>query len=155
MSTVVYLQWLLLLCFLSCFGIFVWHTELGINQTSSIRDRLWVTWKESSFKKNELVTLANHPTSYLPKERFTKRVKGLPGDKIHIQHGKLYLNEKVVGDLFSATSDGRPLTPLKSRVIPPGYIFVMGDHPRSFDSRYQEFGLVSIKHIVGRSIRIW
>lgn len=155
MPTLAYFPLLFLLCLMICSGLFVLNTELGINQTSSIRDRLWVTWKGSSFKKNDLVTLANHPKSYLSKERFTKRVKGFPGNKIHIKQGKIYINGEIVGDLFLATSDGKPLTPLKSRFIPPGYVFVMGDHPRSFDSRYQEFGLVSIKHIVGRSFKLW
>ena len=36
-----------------------------------------------------------------------------------------------------------------------GYVFVAGDHPKSFDSRYDEFGLVNIENIQGRAIWWW
>jgi type IV secretory pathway protease TraF len=34
-------------------------------------------------------------------------------------------------------------------------VFVAGDHHRSFDSKYNEFGLVKRENIKGRSFALW
>lgn len=48
-----------------------------------------------------------------------------------------------LGGYVSSTWDGKPLQPFEfDGVIPPGEAFVIGEHPRSFDSRY--FGLVQV-----------
>ena len=82
--------------------------------------------------------------------------------------------------LLKQTREGNPLTPLSvkrfsegsmsketifervipegiipSGIIPPGYVFVAGDNPHSFDSRYEEFGLVPMEKIWGKAVFWW
>jgi signal peptidase I len=57
--------------------------------------------------------------------------------------------------LLDRTTGGDPLTPLSAKIIPEGALFVLGDHPRSFDSRYEEFGLVPVDKIWGKAILKW
>ena len=57
--------------------------------------------------------------------------------------------------LQEKTSDGKPLTPISATSISEGYVFVAGDHPNSFDSRYEEFGLVPIEKVWGKAILWW
>lgn len=61
--------------------------------------------------------------------------------------------------LLHHTKEGRPLTPLVlnefGMTIPKGYVFVAGDHPQSFDSRYEEFGLVPVEKIWGKAVLTW
>jgi hypothetical protein len=67
--------------------------------------------------------------------------------------------------LLKQTKEGNPLIPLSVKkfsegrnpegIIPPGYVFVAGDNPNSFDSRYEEFGLVPMEKIWGKAIVTW
>ena len=57
--------------------------------------------------------------------------------------------------LLDQTKDGKPLTPLRVEIVPEGYVFVAGDHLRSFDSRYEEFGLVSQQNLWGKAASTW
>ena len=62
--------------------------------------------------------------------------------------------------LLKQTKEGNPLTPLSVKnisgeIIPPGYVFVAGDNPNSFDSRYEEFGLVPMEKIWGKAVFWW
>jgi signal peptidase I len=57
--------------------------------------------------------------------------------------------------LLDQTTGGDPLTPLSAKIIPEGALFVLGDHPHSFDSRYEEFGLVPVDKIWGKAILKW
>jgi conjugal transfer pilin signal peptidase TrbI len=55
----------------------------------------------------------------------------------------------MIGPLYPQTKSGEALTPLKSPIIPKGFVFLKGTHPFSLDSRYEEFGLVSVNDIQG------
>jgi hypothetical protein len=39
-------------------------------------------------------------------------------------------------------------------VIPEGQVFLYSPHPKSFDSRYQEVGLVQVSDLEGTAIAI-
>ncbi len=77
-----------------------------------------------------------------------KKVVGRAGDSIYINDGVMTVNgEKLY--LCNCDSKGKQLNPLKSKIIPKGYFFVHGTHEKSFDSRYEDFGLVSYSDIKG------
>jgi len=117
-----------------------------------------------------------------PGEHFVKRVIGLPGDRIHIQHRQVYVNgapvaepfvrhsfpdQLRVGDDFpppdslylrGATSTWTEEMPAYIQggdlVVPPGRYFVMGDNrEQSWDSRF--WGFVPRQLISGRPLVIY
>lgn len=57
--------------------------------------------------------------------------------------------------LLKTTREGNPLTPISIQIVPESYVFVAGDNPHSFDSRYEEFGLVPYEKIWGKAIWVW
>lgn len=117
-----------------------------------------------------------------PRTTYVKRVVGLPGDQVQMESGRLILNgEKFTYQKLSSAeildnpafdqyevwheqsgqefhrilrkqqSGGQNFGPL---TIPPGEIFVLGDHREaSDDSRY--WGTVPLERIEGRVVFVW
>lgn len=80
-----------------------------------------------------------------------KKILGVAGDEIKYDpHGVLWVNETAVGLPCSHSSNGYPLTPLPAQMIPNGFVFLYAEHHKSFDSRYQELGLVPVSQLKGR-----
>lgn len=84
-------------------------------------------------------------------EVIIKRVIGMPGDTIEINHSSIYINGKVIDDKYGVgkTSDYAEIT------LGDDEYFVLGDNREvSKDSRY--FGAVKENEIKGQTIyRLW
>lgn len=84
-----------------------------------------------------------------------KQVKGIPGSKMRFDaQGQLWVDDFCVGTIHTTSITGKPVTSIKAGVIPKGYVFGYATHERSFDSRYQEFGLIPIDSIQGSGIAV-
>lgn len=88
------------------------------------------------------------------RNRLIKRVIGVPGDKIEIKDGKVYvnnesLNENYIKGITSKKMMESPIT------VPEGELFVMGDNrENSRDSRM--FGFVDYRSVEGKiRYKIW
>lgn len=119
-----------------------------------------IVLKSTSIKRGDIVSIQGHKSEYTGELPFTKRVIGFPGDQV-IQ-SKTQLSLKAQNDAFAITlpllektKEGKILRPLSLSTIPEGTFFVIGDHPRSFDSRYEEFGLVKMEKVWGKAVLTW
>ena len=80
-----------------------------------------------------------------------KRVIGLPGDKITINDGKVYINDKEYDESY--LKDGYTTGSVNNFKVPKGEYFVMGDNRVvSIDSRYSEVGCIKKNAIKGRAV---
>ena len=77
----------------------------------------------------------------------------------HGVHGELFLidEEDMIEvlkrrllQLKERRSNGSVLTAVKADVVPEKTFFVAGSHHGSFDSRYQEFGLIPLAQVRGQ-----
>ncbi|MBI1749704.1 MAG: signal peptidase I [Acidobacteria bacterium] len=86
---------------------------------------------------------------------FIKRVIGLPGDRVEIRQGAVWINGKVLVEPYVTLPMNTSETyPYQSVTVPPGHYFVMGDNRGdSFDSRY--WGFVPRSGIVGTPMFIY
>lgn len=113
------------------------------------------------------------------KQTFVKRVMGVPGDRIHLENKRVWLNGHLLDepyvmhktDYLDSYRDNFPNDPnlpiypgaqamlehnVKNSevVVPPGYFFAMGDNRDfSLDSRY--WGFVPRQNIIGRPLVIY
>lgn len=79
---------------------------------------------------------------------FTKRVIGLPGDKVKINNGILYINNIAYHEPYLQSDAGENF---KEIVVPENSYLMLGDNRyNSADSRYWEETFVSKKNIVGK-----
>lgn len=108
-----------------------------------------VTYKMRSYHRGDVIVF-KAPRN--PDIEYIKRIIGLPGDKIMIENGNIFVNDKLLQENYIAArtnlwesgfaKEGSLIT------IPDNEIFVMGDNrPRSSDSR--EFGPVSADSVIG------
>ena len=84
-----------------------------------------------------------------------KRIVGLPGEKIEFIHNQLYINDKIINQVFATEgkTEDFSLQDLKYNIIPAEMYFVLGDNrENSKDSR--EIGLISKNKIVGRPLLV-
>jgi len=88
-----------------------------------------------------------------PETDYIKRVIGLPGDKLEIRRGIVYINGERLDDPYVKEAY-RMADSVPELTVPEGRYWVMGDHrDRSSDSRV--WGFVSRDLIKGRALLIW
>lgn len=138
--------------------------------TLQINDRLIIdklSYRFSIPQRGDIVVFS--PTEELKKEQyhdaFIKRVIGLPGDKVELREGKVYINSQPLSEdkYFStpqATSidvcnSSNPRFLAQPQTIPPNSYLVLGDNRNnSYDSRC--WGVVPRDNLIGRAVfRIW
>jgi signal peptidase I len=83
---------------------------------------------------------------------FIKRVIGLPGDRIRIDRGTVYVNGAKLAEPYVQHADDRSFGEI---AVPPASVYVLGDNrAESEDSRF--FGAVSDDLLVGRALAgVW
>jgi len=85
-----------------------------------------------------------------PSKSFIKRVIGLPGDRVRISFGHVYVNGKLVPEPY-VPDDFLDTRSYPESIIPPNSYFVLGDH-RSMSNDSREFGPVSRSYIYGKAV---
>jgi signal peptidase I len=116
-----------------------------------------------------------------PSQHFVKRVIGLPGDRVHLWHGRVFLNGRALVEPYvvfkerfpddfrdnfphgnwsnenvTVSWEQRMRSVVKGGelIVPPGHYFVMGDNrDQSLDSRY--WGFVPRANIIGRPMFLY
>lgn len=94
-----------------------------------------------------------------PTKDYIKRVIGVPGDKIMLKGGDVYLNGKLLDESKFLSSDVRTyegafLAEGQTVTVPANAYFVLGDNrPESSDSR--TWGFVPKDNIVGKSMLVY
>src|SRR5579859_2419515 len=84
------------------------------------------------------------------RKNFIKRVIGLPGDRVRVTNGRVYLNgmltqEPYVPELYQDSRSSAEI------VIPSDSYFVMGDH-RTMSNDSRDFGPVARDLIYGKAV---
>jgi signal peptidase I len=117
------------------------------------QDRLFINkiaYRVGTIHQGDVVVFQyprDHTTSYI------KRVIGLPGDRIRIRDGEVYVNGKPLHEPYVPNrfaDDGS----LPETVLQPNEYWVMGDH-RSISKDSRDFGPVDRDLIYGKAVFVY
>jgi signal peptidase I len=131
-----------------------WIPSGSMIPTLEIGDRVLVNkfiYRFTEPKRGDIVVFTSVDD---PKEDLIKRVVGVPGDKIAVRGGKLFLNGEPQKEPY--TNKKLPDRSFFARTtVPKDHVFVMGDNRgNSADSRV--FGPLPKKNIEGEAfLRFW
>jgi signal peptidase I len=111
--------------------------------------------------RGEVVVFVPPPEAVKPwyiRKQYIKRLIGLPGDRVLIRQGNIYINGAIVLDTRVARNyyynQGDYAKTGQEIVVPEGKYFFLGDNSiSSLDSRF--WGFADEKDIVGKAVFIW
>lgn len=125
------------------------HAQIIISETDSHPKHYFLHLPKYQAKLNDHVLL--HSDWY--GKKIIKQIVGLEGDRIWYDSDQcLWTNDRKIGFLKSISKSKRILSPISSQLIPKGYVFLYSNHESSFDSRYQELGLIPVSALEGKVI---
>jgi signal peptidase I len=143
---------------ISAFIIIFLYQPVRVEGTSMLpmledQDRLFINkiaYRVGDIHQGDVVVFQyprDHTKSYI------KRVIGLPGDDIRIEHGRVYVNGKQLKETYVPTrfTDDRSQPEM---VLGPNRYWVMGDH-RSISSDSRDFGPVDRDLIYGKAAFVY
>jgi signal peptidase I len=91
------------------------------------------------------------PAPMSPEEDYIKRIIGLPGDRIRVMGGYVYVNDIAIEEPYIKSP---PLSPMAEVVVPEGSVFVMGDN-RNVSSDSRSWGPLPIDDIIGKAVFVY
>ena len=114
------------------------------------QDRLFINkfvYRFSAIERGDVVVF-HYPRD--PEKSYIKRVIALPGDRLRIENGTIWLNGQPQSEPY-VPEEYRDAKSMPEIVIPADRYFVMGDH-RSISSDSREFGPVERPLIYGKAV---
>jgi signal peptidase I len=142
------------------------HQVNGMSMYPNFHDKDFILSERVSYrfrdpKRGEIVVFKAPPTEVCAaiECEYIKRVVGLPGERVKIEEGRVYINDQLLTEEYLPdgvyTSAGDFLGEGEEKSLPQDNYLFLGDN-RSGSRDGRDFGFIAKKDIVGRAIfRYW
>jgi len=117
------------------------------------RDRLFINkfvYHLSAIERGDVVVF-HYPRD--PEKSYIKRVIAVPGDRLRIDRGAVWINGKRQVERY-VPEEYRDTRSIEEMIVPDGSYYMMGDH-RSISSDSREFGPVERSLIYGKAVFVY
>lgn len=128
---------LISLCFFGYFTLGGYGVR--VNRSGSLPQIIFISTPVNSDLTKEQIVAFEHPDL---EAVFGKILIGFPGDRISIQDETVFINDRKIGLYKTISHTGKIYHPISQGIVPEEHYFVYTPHEESFDSRYEEFGLI-------------
>jgi len=122
-------------------------------------DNLIVDKISYRFREPERYEIIVFPYKYQENTFYIKRIIGLPGEKVQVKDGEVYIDDEVLGETYGLEQieEGREGIAIDPIILGPDEYFVLGDNRNhSSDSRDPSVGILTKDDLIGRAwVRIW
>ena len=108
------------------------------------------TYRFSTIERGDMVVF------WFPLDRtksYIKRVIGLPGDKVEITDGVVFVNGQRLGEKY-VPDEYRDHNTYREMEVPPNQYYVLGDH-RSSSNDSRAWGTVERSYIYGKAVFVY
>ncbi len=157
-AIVLWLRDLLIATAASVFMVLFLYQPVRVEGTSMLprledRDRLFINkfvYHFTAIERGDVVVF-RYPRD--PEKSYIKRVIALPGDRLRIERGRVFVNGKLLREPY-VPQEYRDNRSLPEIIIPDDSYFMMGDH-RSISSDSRDFGPVDRSLIYGKAVFVY
>ena len=129
--------------------------HISVTLTPSLEHRIFfLTEPESmNFKEGDYL-LFHKQLDKAQTDQLLKMVGCAPGQLLRVANSEYYCGEKYLGHALANDSKGKPLPRfIFNGPVPVGSLFMVGNHPRSYDSKY--FGFIHADSVFKKAYPIW
>lgn len=131
------------------------HQVKGLSMYPTFNDQELILTDKVSYRLHQPehgdVVVFKAPTN--PDFDYIKRIIGLPGDRVSLSNGRVFVNGKEIPESYlpagTVITGGAFLSENKEITVPAGNIFVMGDN-RAGSSDSRTWGYVKTSEIIGK-----
>ncbi len=112
-----------------------------------------VSYRVNPPKRGDVVVFL-YPRDPLLRTNYIKRIIGMPGETVHIEKGKVSINDKSLDEIYLKPGDQTFVDNDPNQVyevtLSSKQFFVLGDN-RQHSSDSREWGVLDAKYVIGRS----
>lgn len=134
------------------------HNQISIvfNKSYSLPGRVFLVLKGVEPKRGDLFGFRYAGTDFYKRGRvMVKMLKGVEGDELRTVGREIWINDHYVSKAKTVSLDGKPLTMTHERKLEHGEFYAHGTHIDSYDSRYENMGIIQQNQIIGKAFRVF
>ena len=157
-GTIAWLRDLIISLFISAFIIIFLYQPVKVEGTSMMpglddQERIFINkfvYRVEPIERGDIVVF-HYPRD--PSKSYIKRVVAVGSDRVRIDNGQLFVNDKPVSEPYVPPDETDPGS-YPEVTVPANSFFLLGDH-RSSSSDSRDFGPVSRRYIYGKAVFVY
>lgn len=148
--------WKIIMILSAALAVGLWlPAHISVTVTPSLGHRIFFLVEPESLDFKEGDYLLFHKQLYQAQtDQLLKMVGCAPGQLLRVANSEYYCGEKYLGHALANDSKGKQLPQfIYNGPVPAGSLFMIGNHPRSYDSKY--FGFIHADSVLKKAYPIW